>query len=412
MSPTPDAPAGTKEVTERPLLLSGDPEALLKLVEERIKKQEEQTAITVPPNVTYQQLLALARKAVTPSDQQKVLSAFETARNKPPPKTLLEMYNGDNETRAIAMLEASFPAKAAQEDAYTKQAKYAKAYKDVADAIRARQLAEESQAAEALKTQKAYREESEIAAGDVIAERAQKLAKARALIESAGNDAEKARRIRELVEVEKAAMAATGAEKAAQMAEDWSIKVKAAGLGGVGGKKRDKDKENLEWQIKTKVFSDNIDEERKIIANLEAAAQRAKAIGPQRRQLVALRQQAIAQGPAFAPNVAAYDTKIAELDGEIAGLPPLTEIQLQLSQHRAALQALSQRYQQEADEMMSRWDAKPSARTSVPLINNPEGAGEGAGEAGETGKTAPGTKPGTAGKPKDKNEPPPKKAGK
>jgi hypothetical protein len=384
--PTAPAPAGTKATTERALLAQGDPETILKMVEERMKADEAASAIQIPANVTYQQLIALARKATRPADQQKVLAAFETARNKPPPKTLVEMYSGDNETRAIAMLEAAFPAKAQEPDSYTKQLKYAQAYKSVADSIKAVQQAEESQAGEALKSQKAYREESEIAAGDVTAEVANKLVKARLYVEQAGDAAEKARRTRELVELEKAAMGALTAERIAKADQAMRVKLSEAKAKGGGGKKGEKITPSLEWNIKNGSLKDSIDEQRKIVANIQNQATRRSNL---ERALPVLRQQrqaAIAAGPAFAPNVSAYDVKISEMEGELASLPTAQELRTQFGLEQEALKALGQRQVDMADEMLGRKGAVAPAQTSVPLVQGAGGQGAGPQTKGQTGK--------------------------
>lgn len=392
-APKSAAPAGTKDITERALLAKGDPETILKMVEAKIKADEEATAVKIPDKVSYQQLLALARKATRPADQAAVLDAFQRATNKPPPKTLVEMYNGDNETRAIAMLEAAFPAKAAADDAFTKQQKYAAAYKSVADAIKGIQAAEESQAREAGQTQKAYREESEIAAGDVTAEVANKLARARLYVEQAGDSAEKARRTRELVELEKAGIAATVAAKVAQADKAMLLKLKLAQVGGgAGGKKAGKINPNLEWGIKNGSLKDSIDEQRKIVANIQNQITRRSNIEKALPVLRQQRQQAVNAGPAFQQNMAAYDVRISEMEGELASLPTAQELRSQLVLEQQALAGLGQRQADLADEMLGRIPAVAPAKTSVPLVQGERAEGAGPQTQGNTGKAA--TKPG------------------
>lgn len=382
------APAGTKATVERDLLAQGDPDFILKMVEEKIRADEEKSAVQIPDKVTYQQLLSLARRATRPADQAAVLGAFERATNKPPPKTLVEMYNRDNETRAIAMLEAAFPARAAQDDPYTRQQKYAKAYRDVADSILKRQQAETSQAQEALFTQKAFREESEIAAGDVQADMANKLAQAQARLESAGLSAEKARETRELVELKKSAIAATVAAKAAEFDNRYNYKLAtiAAGGGGGGKGKGMKIKPELEYRMKEGTYKEMIDEQRKVLANLQNQATRAKVIPVQIADLKRRRQDAINQGPAFAPNVSAYDTKIAELEGERASLLSPTELANQIDLAKQALQDMENRRQGLVDEMLGRKPAEAPANPSVPLTRDSGGQPTSPGQRGKTGK--------------------------
>lgn len=385
-APMPPAPAGTKAVTERALLAAGDPESILKMVEAKIKADEEANVIKIPEKITYQQLLALARKATTPANQQAVLSAFERATNKPPPKTLVEMYSGDNEIRAMAMLEAAFPTKAQEPDAFTKQQKYAAAYKSVADAIKGVQSAEESQAREAAQTQKAYREESEIAAGDVTAQVANKLAKARLYVEQAGDAAEKARRTRELVELEKAGIAATVAAKVAKADRDMLIKVKLAQAGGgAGGKKGEKITPALEWGIKKDSFSRSIADQQAIVANIKNQVTRRAFL---ERSLPALKQarQAALNNSALAPNIGGYDIRISEMEGELASLPTAQELRNQLILEQNALTGLQDRFDNLGDELIGRKAAVPPAKTSVPLIQGSQGEGQGPAARGETGK--------------------------
>lgn len=381
-------PAGVKATVERELLAGGDPDTILAEVERRIRADEEKSAVQIPDKVTYQQLLSLARRATRPADQAAVLGAFERATNKPPPKTLVEMYNRDNETRAIAMLEAAFPARAAADDPYTRQQKFAKAYRDVAESILKRQQAETSQAQEALFAQKAFREESEIAAGDVQADLANKLAQAQSRLEAGGLSAEKARETRELVELKKAAIAATVAAKAAEFDNRYNYKVAtvAAGGGGGGKGKGSKIKPELEYRMKDGTYKEMIDEQRKVLANLQNQAVRAKVIPTQIAELIRRRQEAINQGPAFAPNVSAYDTKIAELKGEQQALPSTTELANQIELAKQALQDMENRKQGLVDEMLGRKPAEAPANTSVPLTRDSAGKPQSAGQQGQTGK--------------------------
>jgi len=361
--PTAPAPAGTKAVTERDLLAGGDPETILKMVEERMKKEEEASTIQIPANITYQQLIALARKATTPANQQRVLAAFETARNKPPPKTLVEMYNGDNEIRAMAMLEAAFPAKAQEPDAYTKQLKYAQAYKAVADAIKAKQQAEESQASEALKTQKGFREEYEIASGDVGAQIANKIARARASLAQAAEGEEKARKTAELLNMEKAGMALNADLKIAQIDKLMTEKIKLAGAGG-GGKKGVKTSPINEWGIKKDVVTRSIDDQQRLVGSLQQQLQQRKAAEAGITTLERLKQQAIAAGAPFM-QVSQYDTKLADLYSMRDSLPPEAELRAQLQLEAVTLSKLQQNYSDLGTAMVGRIPAQPRPDVSV-----------------------------------------------
>ena len=221
-------------------------------------------AVVVPEKVSYRQLLSLARKARTPEDQANILGAYDRASGKSRPRTLVERYNRAHEQRDIDRLTKFFPA-------IKKQATAAEQYYKLKRAQLQEALAATQRYKQMLLREKAQltatQEEDlrrKVEAGSPEAKVAYQFALAQQAVQAAGTSAEKARRTRELLELEKAAIAATTTQKLAAAYKQLRRGVRGKGKGKRGQKYKPLT-ENQEANLKYRAQQDSINAQKAMI---------------------------------------------------------------------------------------------------------------------------------------------------
>lgn len=322
-----------------------------------LQAEENKPTLKVPDKVTYQQLLSLARRATTPADQSIVLAAFERATNKPPPKTLVEMYSGDNETRAIAMLEAAFPARAAADDPFTRQEKFSRILRNLADVRSKGATAEKTQAEEALAAAKAREREGFVAAGGIQARVAQALSQAQANLSRAATDEERARRTAELLELEKIGIGAVIEQRLADALYKTARSIRTGGK-GAGKKGKGGLTDYQEIQVKIKSMEQAIDDQEKEVADIRGKLARQKSAN---RKVQSLRQ---ALSRALPADESRIRMELADAEAEVEAVSDVTAADLAV-----AVQALTQLkglYNEQINEILKRKEQPGQASQPVP----------------------------------------------
>lgn len=348
VSPKTDATISRKLATD---------EELYAQAVKMLQAEESKPTLQVPDKVTYQQLLSLARRATTPADQSTVLAAFERATNKPPPKTLVEMYSGDNETRAIAMLEAAFPARAAADDPFTRQEKFSRILRNLADVRSKGAAAEKTQAEEALTAAKAREREGFVAAGGIQAKVAQALSQAQANLSRAATDEERARRTAELLELEKIGIGAVVEQRLADALYKTARSIRTGGK-GAGKKGKGGLTDYQEIQVKIKSMEQAIDDQEKEVADIRGKLARQKSASRKAQSL----RQALAR--ALPADESRIRMELADAEAELDAVSDVTAADLAV-----AVQALTQlkgSYNEQINEVLKRKEQPGQASQPVP----------------------------------------------
>jgi hypothetical protein len=320
-------------------------------------KSKDSGPLAIPERVTFRQLRGLARRARTPEDQQAIMDAYERASGRSKPKNLVERYSKANEDRDVIQLVKLFP-RAKTESAQNQYYKLMRAEREKAlmasQAEKARLLAEKSR----LTATQNQELERQIAAGSPEVQIAHKFALAQQATEQAKSTAEKARRTRELLELEKAAIAATTMQKLTAAYRKLRL--------GRGGKKKGKRKgqltENQEANLKYRAQQDSIKAQRAMIARIRKKNQDKVALKAERGSLA----DQIA-GAQVGANVSGLQARLSRIDGVLAALkadPESSAATLQAA--IGVLRNMQSVSRNELNEVIGRKAAIPAATPSVP----------------------------------------------
>ena len=319
-------------------------------------KSKDAGPLAIPERVTFRQLRGLARRARTPEDQQAVMDAYERASGRSKPKNLVERYSLANEDRDVIQLVKLFP-RGKTESAQNQYYKLMRAEREkalmTAQAEKARLLAEKSR----LTATQNQDLERQIAAGSPEVQIAHKFALAQQAIEQAKSTAEKARRTRELLELEKAAIAATTVQKLTT-----AYRKLRRGSGKKKGKKKGQLTENQEANLKYRAQQDSISAQRKMIARIRKKVQDKVALKTERATLTDQ-----ISGAQVGSNVSGLQARAARIDGILATLnadPESSAVTLQTA--IGVLRNMQSVSRTELNEVIGRKDAIPAATPSVP----------------------------------------------
>ena len=320
-------------------------------------KSKDSGPLAIPERVTFRQLRGLARRARTPEDQQAIMDAYERASGRSKPKNLIERYSKANEDRDVIQLVKLFP-RAKTESAQNQYYKLMRAEREKAlmasQAEKARLLAEKSR----LTATQNQELERRIAAGSPEVQIAHKFALAQQATEQAKSTAEKARRTRELLELEKAAIAATTMQKLTAAYRKLRL--------GRGGKKKGKKKgqltENQEANLKYRAQQDSIKAQREMIARIRKKNQDKVALTAERGSLA----DQIA-GAQVGANVSGLQARLARIDGLLAALNADPESKAATLQTAiGVLRSMQLVSKKELNEVIGRKAEIPAATKSVP----------------------------------------------
>jgi hypothetical protein len=318
-------------------------------------------AVVVPEKVSYRQLLSLARKARTPEDQANILGAYDRASGKSRPRTLVERYNRAHEQRDINRLTKFFPAIKKQTTAAEQYYKLKRA--QLQEALAATQRSKQMLLQEKAQLTATQEEDlrRRVEAGSPEAKVAYQFALAQQAVQAAGTSAEKARRNRELLELEKAAVAATTTQKLA--AAYKQLRRRGGGKGkGRRGQKYKPLTENQEANLKYRAQQDSINAQKAMITRIRKKINQkaqAQSVVNSLSDAAIMRVDPSVQGRLISQRTQAQAVLDSLKSDPEASSATLTTAVAVLRN----MQAVSQK---ELNEILSRKTAIPAAQVSVP----------------------------------------------
>tara|TARA_R110002020_G_scaffold318266_1_gene533812 strand:+ start:15103 stop:16986 length:1884 start_codon:yes stop_codon:yes gene_type:complete len=328
--------------------------------------QPVEVALVVPEKVTYRQLLALSRRAQSPKAQQDVINAYERATGKSRPKTLVERYNRAHEQRDIDRMVKLFP-KARKERSQAEEFyKLKRAQLQEAQAATQRAKANFLQERAQLTATQENDLRRRVEAGSPEAKVAYQFALAQDAIQRSGTSAEKARRTRELLELEKAAIASTVSSKLAEQYK--KLRARRKGTKGKGRKFRPLT-ENQEAQLKYKAQQDSITAQKAMINRIrkkQIDKNKAQSLVNSLSDNVIRGYDPTIQGKLISQRAQAQATLTAlKADPEASAATLVTAVQV--------LRSMQAKSRNELNEIIGRKAAIPPAQVSVPTTSPVEG---------------------------------------
>lgn len=272
---------------------------------EAFMAQRAAPKLTIPEKVSFRQLQALAKMAATPQQKADILMAYGRASGKSKPRSLVERYSRAHEQRDIDKLNTLFPRRApktAQEEYY----KYARGERERAAAQREMQKAKLLQQQANLTARKEQELRRKLDAGAPEIASGYKLALMQQALQGAQLSAERATRIRELVDAERHKIDSIALKNLAEV-----YKKTRAGMGGKGkGRKKKVLTPNQELLARERAVDRSLSDYDKKIARVRKKLEMKGAL---QTEIDALQTAAAAAGPT--ENKSAYFTRIAKLEG-------------------------------------------------------------------------------------------------
>ena len=272
---------------------------------EAFMAQRAAPKLTIPEKVSFRQLQALAKMAATPQQKADILMAYGRASGKSKPRSLVERYSRAHEQRDIDKLNSLFPRRApktAQEEYY----KYARGERERAAAQREMQKAKLLQQQANLTARKEQELRRKLDAGAPEIASGYKLALMQQALQGAQLSAERATRIRELLDAERQKIDSIAPKNFADV-----YRKTRAGMRGKGrGRKPKTLTANQELLARERAVDRSIaDYDKKI----DRVRKKLQLKGALQTEINELQTAAAAAGPT--ENKAAYFTRIAKLEG-------------------------------------------------------------------------------------------------
>lgn len=348
---------GLKKQPSAPVELAAPAETM---TYQKFMEARQAPELTIPEKVTFTQLQALSKLAVTPQQKADILMAYARASGKSKPRSLVERYSRAHEQRDIDKLNSLFPTRpppSASEEYY----KYARGEKEQAAAQQAREKAGLLQQQQKLTAQRTEELRRNLDAGSPEIAAAYKMALAQEALQRGDLTDARRKQLQTFMAAEQNKIDSIALKNYAQAYKTAIDALKPKG--GRGGSKGPKAPTwNQELQARVNAVKASTSELDKNIDRVRKKVQLNKTLDT---QLNSLNRAIAAAGPT--ENVAGLRAKVAELEGKksmLAGDPEAQESTLNgLVRQR---QVIVEKHQGELDEMQRRLPAAPSAQPAVP----------------------------------------------